>query len=115
MALPPQRVLDLESQYLAAVSNIGHLLVFPVADLPQMARGKGNKIIGVPSDKVKTRAEYCVAVAVLREGASLVVNAGKRQLILSSSDLQNFHGERGRRGGLLPKAYRLVTAIAEAV
>jgi topoisomerase-4 subunit A len=115
MALAPQRVVDVESQYLAAVSNIGHLLVFPVADLPQMARGKGNKIISVPSDKVKTRAEYCVAVAVLREGASLVVNAGKRQLILSPGDLQHFQGERGRRGGLLPKAYRLVTAIAEAV
>lgn len=113
LALAPQRIEDLETQYLAAVTNIGHLLVFPIADLPQLAKGKGNKIIGIPGDKVKAREEYCVAVAVLKENSQLVVSAGKREVTLTAKDLVNFQGERGRRGNLLPKAYRQVTGIRE--
>ena len=110
-ALAPQLIQNMESHYVAAVTNVGHLLLFPIAELPQLARGKGNKIIGIPSERLKSREEYCVAVAVVAENAQLVVSSGKRQLTLKPGDLANFQGERGRRGNLLPKAYRKVDAL----
>ncbi len=108
LALTPQRVTDVESQFLAAVSNEGRMLIFPIADLPELSKGKGNKILSIPSAKVAEREEYCVAMAVLNEENALTVLSGKRKLTIQTKDLANFHGERGRRGNLLPKAYRRV-------
>lgn len=103
---PP--IVDKNSQYLAAVTNEGRLLVFPVADLPELARGKGNKIIQIPSARSAKREEYCTALVILNENSSLTLYAGKRSLHLSVKDLVNFQGERGQRGGLLPRGFRQV-------
>lgn len=110
-ALMPTIIRDKESQYIAILTNEGHLLVFPVGDLPELPKGKGNKMIQIPAAKGKTREEYCVGVALLEEKASLVLNAGKRQLTLKPADLKPFHGERARRGNLLPRGFRGVTGI----
>ncbi len=110
-ALPPQKVMDKESQYVIALSSEGRLLSFPVADLPELARGKGNKIIGIPSAKLKIREEVCVAVRVLNENASLKIFVGKRSLNLSPKDLVHFQGERGRRGNMLPRSFRKADRI----
>lgn len=110
-ALAPVLIQDLESQYLAAMSNDGHLLLFPVADLPELSKGRGNKIIQIPSAKVKSGEEYCMGVMVLSEKESLAIYSGKRRLLLKPSDLANFHGERGRRGGLLPRGFRRISDI----
>ncbi|MFV8818756.1 DNA topoisomerase IV subunit A [Haliea sp. E17] len=100
-----------EGSWVAAVSNEGRLLVFPLADLPQMARGKGNKIIGIPSARVQSREEYMIAVQVLGEGDSLVVYAGKRHHRLKPADLEHYRGERGRRGNKLPRGFQRVEAM----
>lgn len=113
-ALPPVKIADIDTQYLAAVSNEGRLLVFPIADLPELPRGKGNKIIQVPSARQKAREEFCVAVAVLSESDSLTIYSGKRHITLKPSDLANFHGERGRRGGLLPRGFQRVSGMEAA-
>lgn len=101
-------ITDKNSQYLAAVTNEGRLLIFPVADLPELARGKGNKIIQIPSARAAKREEYCTALAILNENNSLTLFSGKRSLHLSAKDLVNFQGERGQRGGLLPRGFRQV-------
>ncbi len=111
-ALKPVPVTDLDSQYIAAVSSEGHLLLFPVADLPELARGKGNKLINIPSAKLKAKEEHCVAVAVLSEKDSLVLYSGKRHLTLKPKDLAAFQSERGRRGSLLPRGFRRVEAVS---
>ncbi len=111
LALPPILISDVESQFLAALTNEGHLLVFPLAELPELPRGKGNKMIQIPTASVASRKEYCVCIAVLHEKSSLVLISGKRQLVLKPSDLKNFHGERGRRGNLLPRGFRGVTQM----
>lgn len=111
LALTPVRITDIESQFVAALTNEGHLLIFPLAELPELPRGKGNKIIQIPSAKVTSREEFCACIAVLNEKSNLILTAGKRQLILKPSDLANFHGERGRRGNLLPRGFRGVTKI----
>ena len=74
--LTPQRVRYPQSSHLAAVSNEGRLLVFPLKDLPQLSKGKGNKIIGIPGDRVASREEYLTDLAVLPEGSTLVLQAG---------------------------------------
>lgn len=110
-ALMPHVIADVESQFIAAVTNQGRLLLFPVADLPELARGKGNKIINIPSAKAKAREEFCVGIAVLNENSALTLHSGKRHLTLKPKDLANFHGERARRGNLLPRGFRKVDSI----
>ena len=109
--LQPAEISSEEGAWVAAVSNEGRLLVFPLADLPQMSRGKGNKIIGIPGARVQSREEFVIAVQVLGESDSLVVNAGKRHLNLKFSELEHYRGERGRRGNKLPRGFQKVDSM----
>ncbi len=101
--MPPQLVQDQETDLVAALSNEGRLLVFPLKDLPELARGKGNKIMGLPGAE-----ERLVALIALSASDSLVVQSGKRQLTLKPSDLSHYRGERGRRGHKLPRGFQSV-------
>ena len=109
--LQPAPISAVEGTWVAAASNEGRLLVFPLADLPQLARGKGNKIIGIPSARVLSRDEFVVAVQVITEQDSLVVDAGKRHIKLKFSELEHYRGERGRRGNKLPRGFQKVDTI----
>ena len=109
--LQPAPVMSSENAWVAAVSNEGRLLVFPLADLPQMARGKGNKIIGIPTARVQSREEFVVAVQVLTDKDTLVDYAGKRHHKLKFADLEHYRGERGRRGNKLPRGFQKVDAM----
>jgi len=97
--------------WVAALSNEGRLLVFPLADLPQLARGKGNKILGIPSARVQAREEFLVTVQVINEAQSLVIQAGKRHLTLKFTELEHYRGERGRRGNKLPRGFQKVDGM----
>ncbi|WCD79904.1 DNA topoisomerase IV subunit A [Pseudomonas solani] len=107
----PRPLTSLEEDWLAAVTTEGRLLLFKVADLPQLAKGKGNKIIGIPGDRVASREEYLTDLAVLPAGATLVLQAGKRTLSLKADDLEHYKGERGRRGNKLPRGFQRVDAL----
>ncbi|MCY1355394.1 DNA topoisomerase 4 subunit A [compost metagenome] len=109
--VPPRLVQSVEDDWLAAVTTEGRLLLFKVADLPQLAKGKGNKIIGIPGDRVASREEYLTDLAVLPVGATLVLQAGKRTLSLRADDLEHYKGERGRRGNKLPRGFQRVDAL----
>lgn len=110
--LPPQLLAgDPAQTLLAAVSNDGRLLVFPVTELPQLARGKGNKIMNIPSARVKSREEFVVAVAVINPGQMLTLYSGKRHITLKSADLDHYRGERGRRGNKLPRGFQKVDQV----
>jgi len=109
--LPPLAVEDPDSSRLAAISNEGRMLVFPVTELPQLSRGKGNKIIGIPAARLKSREEYVTALAVVPAGASLVISSGKRTFTLKPADLDKFQGERGRRGHKLPRGFQRVSGV----
>ncbi|MGE6993391.1 DNA topoisomerase IV subunit A [Pseudomonas sp. NPDC047961] len=107
----PRPLKSRDQDWLAAVTTEGRLLVFPVRDLPQLGKGKGNKIIGIPGDRVASREEYLTDLAVLPEGGTLVLQAGKRTLSLKSDDLEHYKGERGRRGNKLPRGFQRVDAL----
>ncbi len=107
----PRPLANREEDWLAAVTTEGRLLVFPVRDLPQLGKGKGNKIIGIPGERVASREEYLVDLAVLPAGATLLLQAGKRTLSLKAEDLEHYKGERGRRGNKLPRGFQRVEGL----
>ena len=109
--LPPQLITNVDDQYLAAITNEGRMLLFPIACLPVLSRGKGNKIIGIPSARVAKREEYVINLVVLDETDKLIITAGKRNLTLSFVDLAAYQGERGRRGNKLPRGLQKVDAV----
>ena len=109
--LPPKLLNNFEEDWLAAVTNEGRLLVFKVSDLPQLSKGKGNKLIGIPTDRAAKREEWLIDFAVLSEQATLVLVAGKRTLSLKFSDLEHYQGERGRRGNKLPRGFQRVDEL----
>ena len=100
-----------EAAMVAAVTNEGRLLVFPLTDLPELSRGKGNKIIGIPTPRAAAREELMVGAVVLVAGNVLQITAGKRHLKLKFTDLENYRGERGRRGNKLPNGFQKVVAV----
>ena len=90
------------------VSSAGHLLVYPLTELPMMKKGKGNKLIDLKD------GDSVVAITTFSQGDSLVLDSGKRTLTLKPMDIANFMGTRGRRGALLPKGFQKVSAISKA-
>jgi len=108
--LQPAAVANVQSDRIVAVTSAGHLLAFPVSELPELDRGKGNKIIEIP--KAKRGTERVVAVASVPEGGSLQVLSGARTMTLSWRDLEAYLGARGSRGSLLPRGWQKVDALS---
>jgi len=102
---------DMSDAYVAAASSAGHLLLFPLGDLPEMSRGKGNKIINVPSAAFKAGEEFVIAAVVYRPNQQLVVYAGARHHRIKFKDLEHYIGERARRGRKLPRGFQKVDRL----
>ena len=85
--------------------------MFPLGELPRLAKGKGNKIISIPTARVAERVEFVVALTVLTAEDTLTVYAGRRHHNLKPADLQLYSGERGRRGNKLPRGFQNVDRI----
>ena len=111
LVMAPLRV-DSADDLVVVVSNEGRMLAFPVAELPELSRGKGNKLIAIPSSRVAERLEFVVSLAILSAGDTLLVNAGQRHLKLRRSELDHYLGERGRRGNKLPRGFQKVDRVA---
>ncbi|WP_415889399.1 DNA topoisomerase IV subunit A [Neptuniibacter sp. SY11_33] len=109
--LQPITMSSVEGSLLAAVTTEGRLLVFPVSELPQLARGKGNKIINIPSARASAREELVTALAVIAPEDTLLVHAGRQHLKLKPADIEHYRGERGRRGNKLPRGYQRVDSL----
>ena len=100
-----------EGVWVAAASNEGRLLLFPMADLPELVKGKGNKMISVPSKRVESREEFMAGATILRADQGLTVISGKRLLKIKPADLEHYQGERGRRGQKLPRGFQRVDQL----
>ena len=116
LALPPVIIEDEADSpgalWVASVTNQGRMLVFPLQELPELGRGKGNKLINVPTPAFKSGEEVMLAAVVLAEDKELVVHAGQRHLRLKHRDLQNYIGERARRGRKLPRGFQKVDRLS---
>ncbi|HVR81148.1 MAG TPA: DNA topoisomerase IV subunit A [Luteimonas sp.] len=107
--LQPAAVAKVEADRVVAVTSAGHLLAFPVSELPELDKGKGNKLIDIPRAKLGT--ERVVAVAVVPPGGMLSVKSGARTMTLSFKDLDEYVGARAARGGLLPRGWQKVDGL----
>jgi topoisomerase-4 subunit A len=110
--LQPQASADPARDRIVVVTTEGHLLMFSVAELPELDKGKGNKLIEVPKAKLASGEERVAGIAVVAEGkGEVTLYAGQRKLTLRWNDLVEYGGNRATRGGLLPRGLRRVERI----
>jgi topoisomerase-4 subunit A len=118
LALPPAFVSSEKSLVCVSIVDAdgenGRLLAFPVKDIPEMPRGKGNKLFNIPTALAKERAEVVIGAVAVEPGGSLLVHTGDRSMTLSWGDLKDYVGARAQRGAVLPRGWRRVTRL-EAV
>jgi topoisomerase-4 subunit A len=112
--LKPAAVTDASSDWLVSITSAGHLLAFPISELPELDKGKGNKLIQIPPAKLKSGEERVIAIASVRQGGELTLYCGQRKLILSWRDLQAYEGGRASRGNQLPRGFQRVDSVETA-
>jgi topoisomerase-4 subunit A len=110
-SLLPKLIFNSETDYVAIASNIGNLLIFPLKELPHLAKGKGNKMISIPSSKIASREEYVVDLAVLNDSQKLLILGDGKPFTLKPNDWKNFLGARAQRGHKLPRGCRGVLRL----
>lgn len=109
--LSPLLIGGAEQDQVVAITNEGRMLSFPLSELPELPRGKGNKIISIPSARASERLEFIVALCVIGSADVLTIHAGRRYLNMKSADLEHYRGERGRRGNKLPRGFQNVDRV----
>jgi topoisomerase-4 subunit A len=109
--LAPAQIPAADAALLCVVSTDGKMLAFPVKDLPELPRGKGNKMFGLSSKKVASREEYLAAIAVVAPEQSLIVHSKERKMTLKFAELKDYRGERAQRGAVLPRGWRTVERL----
>ncbi len=112
ITVQPWPVVDEKNGYVAAFSNEGRLLIFPVSELPMLARGKGVKIMNIPKARVAERLEFMSHIRVFSEVDTIVILSGKRTLSLKIDELEQYRGERARRGLKLPRGFQKVDKVS---
>lgn len=109
--LTPQVIKDPATDQVVAISNEGRMLVFPINELPKLAKGKGNKILSIPSARAQSREEYVKILAVVPKDTGVTLVAGKRKMSIKAADLTHYVGERGRRGNKLPRGLQRIDEL----
>ncbi len=107
----PMKIDDLENDLVLTITTEGRMLVFPLKDLPVLSKGKGNKIINIPSARAKTREELVKLIELVKPEQAITLHAGKRKLTLKATDVEHYRGERGRRGNKLPRGLQRVDRV----
>ncbi len=110
-ALAPVLLVHDGAQLVVAITDQGRMLAFPIAEVPELARGKGNKLINVPSAAFNAGEETMIAVAVISEADQLLVRAGQRHLRMKLKDLEHYVGQRALRGHKLPRGFQRVDGV----
>lgn len=107
----PQTITNIETDNCLTITTEGRMLIFPVKNLPILTKGKGNKIINIPSARAKLREEFVTMLCIVPEKSTITLHAGKRKLTLKAADIEHYRGERGRRGNKLPRGLQRVSAV----
>lgn len=108
--LQPAVVASVDTDRIVAVTSSGNLLAIAATDLPELDKGKGNKIIEIPKAKLAT--ERVVAVVAIGPGQTLQVRSGQRTMGLKFNELEPYLGVRATRGHLLPRGWQKVEGLS---
>ncbi|MBX2826071.1 MAG: DNA topoisomerase IV subunit A [Gammaproteobacteria bacterium] len=111
IVLPAAKVTNRKTDKVAAISDSGSMLTFPVSELPELNRGKGNKIFNIPGKKFKAGEESMIALAVVPEKGKLRIHAGQRHTTIKYNELEAYEGTRGQRGRKLPRGFQTVKRV----
>lgn len=106
--MTPLEINNEQDDMLLAITSTGRMLMFPVADLPQLSKGKGNKIISVQGASGDDLLSW---LFILPPQSSITLHCGKRKLTLRPEDLQKFRAERGRKGTSLPRGLQRIERV----
>ncbi|WP_273838208.1 DNA topoisomerase IV subunit A [Providencia rettgeri] len=109
--LAPIELNNEQEDLLLAITKAGRMLIFPVADLPQLSKGKGNKIINIAGAQAASGEDVLTWLMLLPVGASITLHFGKRKLKFKAEDLQKYRSERGRKGTSLPRGMHNIERI----
>jgi topoisomerase-4 subunit A len=114
LPVAPAIITSEEADTVVCVTSEGYLLAFPLADLPALSKGKGNKLINIPPKRLKAGEEHMIGMVVIAQGEEILVWAGQRYMRIGKKDLEHFTGERAKRGRKLPRGFQRVTRIEVA-
>jgi topoisomerase-4 subunit A len=110
----PCSVEDIDNATIVCATSEGHLLAFPLSEVPELAKGKGNKLINIPPKRLKAGEEWMVGMAIKADGEEILVWAGQRYLRLAEKGLEHYRADRALRGRKLPRGFQHVTRIEKA-
>ncbi len=110
-AMKPTWIEKLPEAHVVCVTTAGYMLVFPLTELPELAKGKGNKLINIPAKRLKSGEEKLAATVVITPADSFLVHAGARYIRFKWKDLVNYTGNRAKRGAVLPQGFRNVDRV----
>jgi topoisomerase-4 subunit A len=113
LVLPPAFVASAES-LVCVVSSEGKMLAFNVAEVPEMPRGKGNKLYDIAAKRAAARAEMLTAISVVPPQGQLIIHAGEKRKVLVWSELKDYRGARAQRGAVLTRGWRQVDRLESA-
>jgi topoisomerase-4 subunit A len=99
-------LFDGDEGLVAIVSKQGRLLIFPVSEVPELSRGKGNKLLQIPTKDLSSGDDEVLGFCVVNIDQTIRIYAGKRHINLRLSDLDAYKGKRGQRGAKLPRGYQ---------
>ena len=109
--LPVVAVNDYDNDQVVSISSDGYISLLEVKSVPQLTRGKGNKIQGIPPRRIKAGEEEVAFIACLGGKQKLVIHCGKKFKSMNLRELEEYRIERGKRGRKLPRGYQNVTAV----
>jgi topoisomerase-4 subunit A len=108
---PTAAIVDFDNDNIVSITSEGYIGLLDIKSIPQLSKGKGNKVQGIPPKKLKSGEESVSFVACLSGKQKLVVHCGKKYKTMSLRELEEYRIERGKRGRKLPRGYQNVTAI----
>jgi topoisomerase-4 subunit A len=109
--LAPALVRSYKEDRIVAITQEGYMLITPMKEMPQLARGKGIKFVNIPGPRFKDRQEFVLHMNVIKDGDAVTVHAGKKFKSMKAEELKEYRAPRGRRGKKLPRGYQTVERL----
>jgi len=102
--LPPTISNDALPEFCGCITSQGRMLVFKSNEIPELNKGKGNKLINIPNSNFED-GENLIHVCLFNMTDTIVLHSGKRTLKLKESHITTYIGNRARRGVKLPRGF----------